>query len=246
MAKHHDRHLATEQLSAFLDKQLSPEEQAFCEAHLQRCQHCQNALLDLRQTVAFLQALPQPELPRSFALPTSVTYLQERPERQPAEDAAQPTPISNQPGRRRSRLSSIRRATRVVSTIAAVIGLIFLLSTVLSITHLNGGASSTSTGSAPYTSTSGNANISPTPRVKGATPHNQTASPTAEQSRTPAIVPHTGQLQNQPQSSLALPDINTSPGRQEIGFILLALGILGFLLTRRWRPKPREQDPIGE
>ena len=247
MAKHHDRHLATEQLSAFLDKQLSPEEQAICEAHLQSCQHCQNALLGLRQTVAFLQALPQPELPRSFALPTTVTYLQERPERQPAEDAAQPIPISNQPGRRRSRLSSIRRATRVVSTIAAVIGLIFLLSTVLSIAHLNGGASSSSTGSAPpYTSTGGSANISPTARVKGATPHNQPSSPTAEQTKTSAIVPRPGQVQDQPQSALALPDISTSPGRQEIGVILLALGILGFLLTRRWRPKPRKQDPIGE
>lgn len=240
MAKHHDRHLATEQLSAFLDKQLSPEEQAICEAHLQSCQHCQNALLGLRQTVAFLQALPQPELPRSFALPTTVTYLQERPERQPAEDTAQTTRTSsNQAGRRRSRLSSIRRATRVVSTIAAVIGLIFLLSTVLSIAHLNGGASSTSTGSAPYTSAGGNAHISPTARVKGASPQTQAASPTV--SKTPAIVPRPGQVQNQPQSSLALPDISTSLGRQEIGFILLALGIIGFLLTRRWRPKPRKQ-----
>ncbi len=242
MAKHHDRHLATEQLSAFLDKQLSPEEQAICEAHLQSCQHCQNALLSLRQTVAFLQALPQPELPRSFALPTTVTYLQERPERQAAEDTTQATRTSsNQARRRRSRLSSIQRATRVVSTIAAVIGLIFLLSTVLSIAHLNGGASSTSTGSAPYTSAGGSANISPTARVKGATPHNQPSSPTAEQSKTPAIVPHPGQVQDQQQSSLALPDISTSPGRQEIGFILLALGIIGFLLTRRWRPKPRKQ-----
>ena len=241
MAKHHDRHLATEQLSAFLDKQLSPEEQVTCEAHLQSCQHCQNALLGLRQTVAFLQALPQPELPRSFALPTTVTYLQERPERQVAEDAAQPTPISNQPRQRRSRLSSIRRATRVVSTIAAVIGLIFLLSTVLSIAHLNGGASSTSTGSAPYTSTSGNAHISPTARVKGVTPNNQAASPTAEQTKTSAIVPRPGQVQNQQQFLLAFPDINTSLGRQEIGFILLALGIIGFLLSRRWQPKPRKQ-----
>lgn len=240
MAQHHDRHLATEQLSAFLDKRLSPEEQSICEAHLQTCQHCQNALLSLRQTIAFLQALPQPELPRSFVLPTAFTYLQERPERQSAEEAAQPTSHINQAGQRRSRLSSIRRATRVVSTFAAVIGLIFLLSTVLSIAHLNGGASSPSTVSAPDTSAGGSANISPTPRVKGATPHNQTASPTTGQSKTPAIVPRPGQVQNQQQSSLALPDISTSPGRQEIGFILLALGIIGFLLSRRWRPKPHQ------
>jgi len=242
VAKHHDRHLATEQLSAFLDKQLSPEEQVICEAHLQSCQHCQNALLGLRQTVAFLQALPQPELPRSFALPTTVTYLKERPEEQAAEDAAQATRTSsNRAGGRRSRLSYIQRATRVISTIAAVIGLIFLLSTVLSIAHLNGGASSSTSAPAPHTSVGGSANISPTARVKGVSPQTQVASPTAEQSKTPAVVPRPGQVQNQQQSPLALPDISTSLGRQEIGFILLALGIVGFLLTRRWRPKPRKQ-----
>jgi len=234
VAKHHDRHLATEQLSAFLDKQLSPEEQATCEAHLQTCQHCQNALLSLRQTVAFLQALPQPELPRSFALPIAVTHLQERPERQPTR-----TTINQ--AERRSRLSSIQRTIRIASTIAAVIGLFFLLSTVLPTLHIGGGASSATTAPGPYSPMNGNANSSPTARVKGVSPHNQTSSPTTEQTKTPAIVPRPGQVQNQQQSSLALPDISTSLGRQEIGFILLALGIIGFLLTRRWRPKPRQQ-----
>jgi Putative zinc-finger len=234
VAKHHDRHLAAEQLSAFLDKQLSAEEQTICETHLQSCQQCQIALLGLRQTVALLQALPQPELPRSFVLPSRVTYLQERPEKEP-------TPIIKQAERRRSPLSYIQRATRVVSTIAAVIGLIFLLSTVLSISHLNGGASTTS--SAPYTSSNGNANSTPTPRIKGVIPHNQATSQTktpAVASATPAIVPRPAQGQDQQPSSLTLPDINTSWGRQEIGIILLALGILGFLLSRRWRPKQRQ------
>ena len=242
MAKHHDRHLAVEQLSALLDKQLSAEEQAICEAHLQSCQQCQNALISLRQTVAFLHALPQPELPRSFVLPTGVTYLQDRPEREP-------TPIINQAERRRSRLSYIQRATRVVSTIAAVIGLIFLLSTVLSISHLSGGASTATTGSAPNISANGNANSTPTPKIKGVIPHNQATSQTktpAVASATPAIVPRPSQGQDQQQSSPALPDINTSLGRQEIGFFLLALGIVGFLLSRRWRPKQRRQDSIGE
>lgn len=216
---------------------------------MRNCQHCQNALQGLRQTVAFLQALPQPELPRSFVLPTAVTYPQDRPERQAAEHVAQPTSTINQAVRRRSRLSYIQRATRVFSTIAAVIGLIFLLSTVLSISHLSGGASSTSTGSAPYSSANGNANSTPTPRIKGVIPHNQVTSQTktpAVASATPAIVPRPSQGQDQQQSSPALPDINTSLGRQEIGFILLALGIVGFLLSRRWRLKPRRQDSIGE
>ncbi len=237
MAKHHDRHLAAEQLSALLDKQLSAEEQAVCEAHLQSCQQCQNALLGLRQTVAFLQALPQPALPRSFVLPTAVTYLQDRPEGEP--------PLkSDQAERQRSRFSTLQRATRIVSTIAAVIGLFFLLSTVLSISHLSGGATSTSSAnpvSAPYTPTSGNANSTPIPTVKGAVPHQQATSPTVGQTKTPAIVPHLSQGQGHQPSSLTLPDINTSWGRQEIGFTLLALGIIGFLLSRRWRPKQRRE-----
>ncbi|TMD29929.1 MAG: hypothetical protein E6J04_13720, partial [Chloroflexi bacterium] len=47
-----DRHLTTEQLSAFLDAQLSPAEQVEYNAHIESCQRCQGALASLRQTVA--------------------------------------------------------------------------------------------------------------------------------------------------------------------------------------------------
>ena len=65
-------HLTTEQLSAFLDKQLTPQEQAFFDAHMQSCSRCQNALGELRRTVVLLHALPQPSLPRSFTLPAGI------------------------------------------------------------------------------------------------------------------------------------------------------------------------------
>src|SRR5436309_2497563 len=99
--KHDDRHLTTTQLSALIDKQLSAQELALCKAHLQSCQQCQSALAGLQQTVALLQAMPEPALPRSFALPAGVTYLQERPARHGQDEGEQPA-ITNPPVRRRS------------------------------------------------------------------------------------------------------------------------------------------------
>src|SRR6266568_3115535 len=65
------QHLTTEELSAFLDEQLSSQERTTIEAHLQTCERCQHELASLRQTVALLRALPQPALPRSFVLPAA-------------------------------------------------------------------------------------------------------------------------------------------------------------------------------
>src|SRR5215469_2615502 len=73
VAQQSGEHLTIEQLSAILDKQLSPQEWAVCRAHLSTCQQCQGMLADLRQTSALLHALPQPELPRSFVLPATIT-----------------------------------------------------------------------------------------------------------------------------------------------------------------------------
>ena len=249
MAKHNDQHLATEQHSAFLDSQLSSEEQAAYTTHLQDCQQCQDALASLRQTVALLKALPQPELPRSFALPIGVSYLQERSEEDKEQRAtgqtgrSRTTSTGNQPVPRPLWLSYIQRATRVASTIAAVVGLAFLLSTVLPSFH--GGAATT--GAVPSSNTSVGGSTVPgkpsaTSGVKGMAPHGQTAVPsTVDKARTPVIVSpsqvvsqgHNQQAQGQGQNALPVPDIGTGLGRQEIGFFLLILGLVGFLLTRR-------------
>jgi hypothetical protein len=247
--KHDDRHLTTTQLSAFIDKELSEQELAVCNAHLETCQQCQSALAGLKQTVAFLQALPEPALPRSFALSDRFTYLQERPEPQGEQQAR-----ANPPVRRRSGGYYVQRSLRVASTIAAVIGLVFLLSGLLPM--LPHGESTSNGGSAPsasseqrpslvrpgITSTSsaatataqkavsadhhgtpgtGNAALTPT-RIKGAS--NQSPSKN---------------ISTQP--SLPVLDLGTPLGRQEAGFTLLVLGIVGVLLTRR-RQRERENQ----
>ncbi len=58
-----------EQLSAYLDGELSGAERAALERRLTQDVTLQRALGELRQTRALLQALPAPALPHSFALP---------------------------------------------------------------------------------------------------------------------------------------------------------------------------------
>lgn len=60
-----------EDLSAYLDGQLSQAERSRVERHLHDCTDCQAELRDLKQTVALLHALPAARLPRSFLLPVS-------------------------------------------------------------------------------------------------------------------------------------------------------------------------------
>ena len=258
MPKHDDRHLTTTQLSAFIDKELSEQELAVCNAHLETCQQCQSALAGLKQTVAFLQALPEPALPRSFALSDRFTYLQERPELQGEQQAR-----ANPPVRRRSGAYYVQRSLRVASTIAAVIGLVFLLSGLIPM--LPHGGESTSAGSnAPsasseqrpslvqpgITSTSSAATATAQKAASAdlhgtavRTPIHSPTSGTANAALTPTRVK--GSSNQSPskntstQPSLPVLDLGTPLGRQEAGFTLLVLGIVGVLLTRR-RPRERE------
>lgn len=237
MAKHNERHLATEQLSAFLDNQLSSEEQSIVEAHLQNCQQCQDALAGLRQTVFLLHALPQPDVPRIFALSPGVSYLQERPERQSETQQHQRQPVTNQSTSRKSGLSYIQRTIRAASTLVAVVGLIFLLSTVLPAFPRGGASSTATTGSAP----------SATSPFAGANPNHQATTPARkltpnEQGATPVTTPttpsnSTQKTQDAGQFSVLLPNVTTSLGRQELGLFFLVLGIIGVLLTRRRRQR---------
>lgn len=55
-------------LSAYVDGQLTPKEQATMEAHLAGCQACRHELADLRSVVSLLRSVPQAAVPRSFAL----------------------------------------------------------------------------------------------------------------------------------------------------------------------------------
>lgn len=60
-----------ENLSPFLDRQLTPGEQARVTRHLQECPDCRAELQSLRQTVAILRATPAVKPPRTFFIPAS-------------------------------------------------------------------------------------------------------------------------------------------------------------------------------
>lgn len=242
MAKHDERHLTTEQLSAYIDKQLSDQEQAAYATHLQSCAQCQQAMVGLQQTIALLRALPQPSLPRSFTLPAAASYLQERPSLQALPTAPAPRPATRQTAWQRY----MRGSLRAVSTIAAVFGLIFLLSGLV-ITLPRGGSgsatpsTSNSGGSSPHyaqdiTATSATA----TSAAHQARANDKTPAPvkkptptTAEPVRTPAVVAQAPPTSKQPQPAQPLVSLFTPLGLQVGGFILFALGIVGVLLTRR-------------
>ncbi|HEY6284068.1 MAG TPA: zf-HC2 domain-containing protein [Ktedonobacteraceae bacterium] len=140
MAQLHDGHLTTEQLSASFDKQLSPQEQAVFDTHIATCQQCQNKLSDLRLTTVLLHALPEEEVPRSFVLPSSVSIVSDRTIRQDTTF----TPI---PQRQRTQVSLLRRSIRVVSTLAAVLALFFIISGILPLIYPGGGSSASTASS---------------------------------------------------------------------------------------------------
>jgi anti-sigma factor RsiW len=235
-----DQHLTTEQLSALLDNTLSPAERDACSAHLQSCQMCQHEQASLQQTVALMRAMPKPALPRSFTLSTGVTYLQDAPPRQ-----LEPT---NTPPRRRWPHYA-QRTLRVISTFAAVIGFIFLLSGVLPLLIHGGGGSTTATSSsAPFSNNATQPNAAAT----NSTPTLGQAKPTSNDKLTPGQTPHAGKTpaaataspavqdhqQKQPPNPVQPPppiiDFNEPLVRQGVGLILLVTGIIGVIVTRRW------------
>lgn len=242
MAKHDERHLTTEQLSAYIDKQLSAQEQAAYAAHLQSCAQCRQTLVGLQQTVALLRALPQPSLPRSFTLPAGASYLQERPSLQTPSTAPAPRPATRQTAWQRY----MRGSLRAVSTIAAVLGLVFLLSGLVITLPRGGAGSATSTtsnsaGTAPHyaqDTTAANAtatSVAGQAQADGKTPAPpKKPTPTiTEPVRTPAVVAQATPAPEQPRPAQPLASLFTPLGLQVGGFILFALGIVGILLTRR-------------
>jgi hypothetical protein len=62
-----------ESLSAYMDGELSPADQARVKKHLQECKSCTEHLQELRQTVRLVRQLPVIPAPRSFAVRPVVT-----------------------------------------------------------------------------------------------------------------------------------------------------------------------------
>jgi negative regulator of sigma E activity len=113
-----------EQLSALLDNELSEQERAELTAHLSTCAACRAELESLRRTSALMRALPAPALPRSFVLPLDAAPAQEPPR--------QTDPVTRKPTSITSRQRSSVRALQWISAIAAVLGIILLLSSAFS------------------------------------------------------------------------------------------------------------------
>lgn len=251
MAQQQDRHLTTEQLSASLDQQLSAQEQAMCDAHLSTCQQCQQMLADLRQTVALVRALPQQSLPRSFVLPANLEL--------PARESSPVTSISEQP--RRVLPYFVRSTVRAVSTLAAVLGIIFLLAGVLGpLFSVHGGgtaapsstlaprngatgmepqATQTSAGTTPNVHASATCGkvIQGTCVAEGASP---TPQPTPSPTPTNTSVQRQQSSDNQSkggQSQFVPPDISTPQGRLGVGGLLLLLSVVGFILAAIMRKR---------
>lgn len=71
-----EHRFSQENLSAYIDQQLSASERARVERHLQACEPCREELAALRHTTALISQAPRVHAPRSFALPRSMQPIQ--------------------------------------------------------------------------------------------------------------------------------------------------------------------------
>ncbi len=231
-------HPTTEQLSAFLDKQLTSQERAFFDAHLQSCPRCQGVLGELHRTVALLHAMPQPQLPRSFTLPAAISHTQ----------VARPA--------RRGQRYTLQGSVRAISALAAAIAVIIILSGLGPLTGVHFMSNGTiSSSSAPVAGSSNGTGHSPATRPN-ATVSSQTRDGTPDVAGTPILGSHqtgtpatatptsaataksAGTLKGGPTNSPTLPsflDVSQAAGRLTLGALLLLLSIAGIVATRRRR-----------
>jgi anti-sigma factor RsiW len=236
VAQLHDGHLTTEQLSAFFDKQLSPEEQAVFDAHVSTCQPCQRNLADLRLTVSMLHAMPDEEVPRSFVLPNRLALVPDRPVRQDTTV----TPVAQ---RQYARFNTLRRSVRVISTLVAVLALIFIISSVISPLHFGGNESASSpvaNNSSKDVSTANHAVQTPNSAKQlqeGVATRTHAPVETPIPTPTATAASNTGHVTATDQTPTVPPalDPGQPSGRLSLGVLLLALSIIGLIVTRRRR-----------
>lgn len=119
------QHASTEQLSAFLDRQADPGDEAFVADHTRTCALCTNELGDLRSVRAMLRAMPTYLPPRSFAIPVPTATATRPP-------PVAPAPICRLATARRSRLVPL---TRSLSAVAAVLCLVLFSADAMTLGH---------------------------------------------------------------------------------------------------------------
>jgi predicted anti-sigma-YlaC factor YlaD len=78
MARQADHNRAEDLISAYLDQQVTAEEQQFFERHLAACAECRVQLETTRSMVAALRAMPVVKAPRSFVLPREMAKQPKR------------------------------------------------------------------------------------------------------------------------------------------------------------------------
>ena len=237
MAQTQNEHLTTGQISASFDKQLSPQEQAVFDAHISSCQQCQNTLSDLRLTTTLLHSLPVEEVPRSFILPDNVSILPDRTMRQD-------TPVTALPHMQRQQRSVLHRSVRIISTLAAVLALCFIISGMLPLLYSGASysTSNTSSGSvmAPLehgAATSGVQQSSNAAKGTAATASSTKTAHSLSPNITATVPSHAAHPTDQVLSPAVPPFIDFSQPsvRLGVGVIVLALSLIVLIVTRRRR-----------
>ena len=238
MVQHNNEHPTTAQLSAYVDQELTGDELALCTAHLQTCQECQTTLADLHFTSRLLHDMPEVEVPRSFVLPLNISVLPET----PAHTTRHVQQVSK--GQ-----AIIRRTFRAVSTLAAVVGLVFILvgafATLPNGAVMNSATSVSAPAHAPTSAGHAMPDTHATQRAEELSPETTraalTPSPASTGTASAAGISIHGANQPPEQQATTLPSVldpSQPEGRLGLGALLFILGTLGALATRRKQPKP--------
>ena len=72
----HEHRFSQENLSAYIDQQLSASDRARVERHLQACEACRREMAALKRIIALVSQAPRVHAPRSFALPRTMQPAQ--------------------------------------------------------------------------------------------------------------------------------------------------------------------------
>ncbi len=234
----HTSHLTTEQLSIFLDQQLSAQEQSTCQTHLNTCQHCQQQLTELEQTVLLVRSLPQVPLPRSFVLPTASTAQSQ----DMTIKGTNAPKIARQARNRVLIFPRARTTMRIVSTLVAVLGLFFTLSGLLTIVFPNTANFLVSAPSSkivqvralPTPSSPNKIFVGAKPPLMGAEPPLVGAAPPPDTQSKGEATPSQNKVQKQTPSHgpgiyQQFFDLGTPEGSLSIGLLLLILGTVSVI-----------------
>ena len=223
----HDWDRQREQLSALLDDELDEQERAELTAHLPTCAACRAELESLRRTRALVRALPQPALPRSFALPVEAAPVSAVPRTAavPARPFPARRPTSGSPKSRASRRRSAVRTLQWLSSIAAVLGIVVVLSGFFS-SHT---FSNATTSTASFGNTQGQDGGAPVPTSTSLSAPESTANGTQPGVGTPT--PTESAPATPPDNGEKTFGSSPAPGDPLGPFISITVGVLLLLLS---------------